>query len=83
MANTASIESKDIDRATEFSLSGYNNAGVRAVFNEKEGGFCTTSYSYSMSQEAKSYSAARIALLLQMASGLTNEQISQMMLKNR
>ena len=83
MTITKSIESDDIDKATDFSLSGYNNSGVRAVFHEKEGGFCTTSYSYSMTQEAKQYSAARIALLLQLASGLTNEQISQMKLKNR
>jgi len=83
VADKASIESGDIDKATDFSLSGYNNAGVRAVFRGKEGGYCTTSYSYSMSQDAKNYSAARIALLLQMASGLTNEQISQMKLINR
>lgn len=81
---TKSIESDDIDKATDFSLSGYNNSGVRAVFHEKEGGFCTTTYSFSMSQEAKSYSAARIALLLlQIASGLTNEQISKMKLIKR
>ncbi|GEA09177.1 hypothetical protein KUL42_39380 [Alteromonas sp. KUL42] len=82
VTGTTSIESRDIDKATDFSLSGYNSAGVRAVFHGKEGGFCTTSYSFSMSQEAKNYSAARIALLLQMASGLTNEQISQMKLIN-
>lgn len=83
VTGTTLIGSRDIDKATDFSLSGYNSAGVRAVFHGKEGGFCTTSYSFSMSQDAKSYSAARIALLLQMASGLTNEQISQMKLIKR
>jgi hypothetical protein len=36
-----------------------------------------------MSDEAKHYAAVRIALLLTMASGLTNDEISQMTLKKR
>lgn len=83
MAKTGDTEPKDIDEATNFSLSGYNGGGVRASFQGKEGGFCATSYSFSMSDEAKHYAAIRIALLLKMASGLTNEQISQMKLTKR
>lgn len=83
MAKTADIEPRDIDAATDFSLSGYNGGGVRASFKGKEGGFCATSYSFSMSDEAKHYAAIRIALLLTMASGLTNEQISQKTLTKR
>ena len=75
------IEIKDVDAAKEFCFSGFKGTGVRAKFHGKDGGFCTTSYSYSMSDEAQRYAAARIAILLEMASGLTNEQISQMALK--
>lgn len=83
MAKTADLEPKDIDAATDFSLSGYNGGGVRAKFGGKEGGFCATSYSFSMSDGAKEYAACRIALLLTIASGFTNEQISQMTLTKR
>lgn len=79
----AKIEPGDIDAATDFSLSGYNGGGVRAKFGGKEGGFCATSYSFSMSADGKEYAACRIALLLTIASGHTNEQISQMTLTKR
>ncbi|WP_445769418.1 hypothetical protein [Rheinheimera sp.] len=83
MPKVADIKSGDIDSATDFTLSRYNGGGVRAKFGGKEGGFCATSYSFSMSDDAKEYAACRIALLLTMASGLTNEQISQMKLAKR
>lgn len=76
----APLESQDVDTAKNFTLSGYNGAAVRATFHGRDGGFCTTSYSYSMSAEAKHYAAVRIAMLLQMASGLSNDQLSKMML---
>lgn len=83
MTISADVEPKDIDAAKNFSLSGYKSCGVRASFKGKDGGFYATSYSFSMSDEAKHYAAVRIALLLTMASGLTNDEISQMILKQR
>lgn len=74
------LESQDVDTAKNFTLSGYNGAAVRATFNGRDGGFCTTSYSHSMSDEAKNYGATRVAILLEMASGLSNAQLSKMML---
>lgn len=74
------LESQDVDTAKNFTLSGYNGAAVRATFQGRDGGFCTTSYSYAMSAEAKHYAAVRVALLLQMASGLSNEQLRDMTL---
>lgn len=83
MPITADIEPRDIISASDFTLSGYKSWGVRAKFGNKEGGFCATSYSFSMTDDAKEYAAKRIALLLTMAQGLTNEQLTQMVLSKK
>ncbi len=70
----------DIVEAKGFRLAGYADSAVRASFGGVEGGFATTSYSFSMTNEAKTYSAERLKLLLEKAQGLTNEQIKEMSL---
>ncbi|MFV7771702.1 hypothetical protein [Shewanella marisflavi] len=71
----------DIVQAKGFRLTGYADSAVRASFDGVDGGFATTSYSFSMTSEAKTYSAERLKLLLEKAQGLTNEQIKEMSLR--
>ena len=72
----------DVINATDFTIAGFAGGAVRAKFNGAEGGFCTTSYSYSMSNTSRMYAAQRIALLLDKAVGLSNEQIESMTLND-
>lgn len=63
----------------EVKVSGRGNRTVRLVCDGQEGGFATTTYSYSMSDPMKEYSAERIALLMILAKGKTNGQIASLL----
>lgn len=83
MSDKKQLDLIDVVRAKNFNISGYAGGAVRAEFNGVDAGFCTTSYSFSMSPHSRMYAAQRIAILLEKAVGLSNEQIESMELHTK
>lgn len=81
MDNGEIIEPGDIDKATAFQLAGHAGSAVRADFSGVQRGFCTTAYSFALTYEARVYAAERVAILLEKAKGLTNDQIRALALR--
>lgn len=71
-----------IDNA-EVVQAGLGYKSIRMMHEGKEIGFATTTYSHHQTDEIKVYAAERIALLLMLAKGMTNEQIMLQVAKNR
>lgn len=72
ITHQAQIDSADI------TLGGYKTNSVRLVIDKQETGFTTTAYSFSMTDDMKLYSTERIALLMLVARGVSNEQIKSL-----
>lgn len=71
-----------IDNA-EVVQAGLGHKSIRMMYEGKEIGFATTTYSHHQTDEIKQYAAERITLLLMLAKGMTNEQIMLQVAKNR
>lgn len=52
-----------------------NGKAIRIQLGGKSFGLATTTYSYCMTEEMKQYSGERIALLLELAHGLSNDEL--------
>lgn len=72
------LEPIDVVLSKNFKISAAGGA-VRADFKGGENmGFCTTANSFLMNAREREYAAQRIAILLEKAVGLSNEQIESM-----
>jgi hypothetical protein len=64
----------------DFCQVGFGQRSVRMKHRSIKGdsGFCTTAYSYNMTNDMKDYSAQRISLAMRLLKGLGNEEIVKM-----
>lgn len=71
-----------IDNA-QVVVAGYGGKSVRMKHEGKEIGFATTTYSHHQTDEVKEYAAERIALLMMLAEGMTNDQLMLQVAKKK
>lgn len=74
----ASINRTALVDLAKYEQGGWKSNSVRLKEGRKSIGFATTAYSHALSDEVKAYAAERIALLMTLSKGLTNDDIRKL-----